>query len=542
MPTPGSAQIRPVMRLQAYCLGVSGIRLFAWSIAGFVILAIGFGIARFILISKSYDFGGLVSSLAASFEGQALIPAESVSSRTERVLRFVQAISANMYLAVIIGLITFRMLRRKENIRLPHRLAYNQHLQAFEFRFVNFDASDLANVEIRAFLRKRISRATDSFVRDMMFPIKLNLDFEPYVDSMMIVAFRSEPPLQEGSGIRTDQLNRINLDTVDADSAIVVTVAGTAVNSGDSIVSRKVYWVHDILIGSYRDTESNLKVESFGVRESWRQRDYSLFDDIEGEQIPALEWRKRHGRDGLASIKIGNKEHAIHYPKDTEGNIDMHVSNILNGSVYRPLYLLDFSPTTVIDIGANVGASAAYFLSKFPDCIVHCFEPEPTNYLLLTRNLGSLKNVNLRPIGLFDSDKEMVLLKGRLQCMQHSVFRSAEVGDDGERIQLKDALAEIEPLIDERTIIKIDTEGCELAILKRLFPVIGKFKVIYFEFHSEEDRLQAEALLNPTHGLWSSSVRYAHRGDQCYVHRSLWENDSEISQWKINSDQVKKQD
>lgn len=39
----------------------------------------------------------------------------------------------------------------------------------------------------------------------------------------------------------------------------------------------------------------------------------------------------------------------------------------------------------VIDGGANVGYSAAYFLSIFPDCHVVAVEPEPGNYAILQK-------------------------------------------------------------------------------------------------------------------------------------------------------------
>jgi FkbM family methyltransferase len=42
----------------------------------------------------------------------------------------------------------------------------------------------------------------------------------------------------------------------------------------------------------------------------------------------------------------------------------------------------------VIDCGANVGYSSAYFLSRFPQCEVVAIEPDPDNYAMLVRNLA----------------------------------------------------------------------------------------------------------------------------------------------------------
>jgi hypothetical protein len=42
----------------------------------------------------------------------------------------------------------------------------------------------------------------------------------------------------------------------------------------------------------------------------------------------------------------------------------------------------------VIDCGANVGYSAAYFLTRFPNCKVICVEPDFSNFKLLEKNLA----------------------------------------------------------------------------------------------------------------------------------------------------------
>ena len=41
-----------------------------------------------------------------------------------------------------------------------------------------------------------------------------------------------------------------------------------------------------------------------------------------------------------------------------------------------------------------------------------------------------------------------------------------------------------------QTIIKIDTEGCELEILDSIKTFFNQLQVIYLEFHSEKDRIR----------------------------------------------------
>ena len=46
----------------------------------------------------------------------------------------------------------------------------------------------------------------------------------------------------------------------------------------------------------------------------------------------------------------------------------------------------------IIDCGANVGYSAAYFLSRWPTCRLIAIEPEPDNFAMLKRNLAPYKD------------------------------------------------------------------------------------------------------------------------------------------------------
>ena len=46
----------------------------------------------------------------------------------------------------------------------------------------------------------------------------------------------------------------------------------------------------------------------------------------------------------------------------------------------------------VVDCGANVGYSSAYFLSRFPNCHVVAIEPDPNNFAMLQRNMAPYGN------------------------------------------------------------------------------------------------------------------------------------------------------
>ena len=234
----------------------------------------------------------------------------------------------------------------------------------------------------------------------------------------------------------------------------------------------------------------------------------------------------------ILPLKLFNTTRDFCFPD--EGNAATHIHDILTGNVYKPVQLKDFTPTRIIDIGANVGASAIYFHSQYPNAQVTCFEPSTKNFGYLTQNLQDIDHITLNPFGLSDTTKITTLFQGKTQCLQYSIFKNTEVSESGEQIQLKAAFDEVKKIIENQTVIKIDTEGCEFPILNSIKTLFNQLQVIYLEFHSEKDRIGIDNLLNQTHGIWNASVKHPHRGDVCYLHRSLWENNPDITMWEIS--------
>lgn len=234
----------------------------------------------------------------------------------------------------------------------------------------------------------------------------------------------------------------------------------------------------------------------------------------------------------ILPLKLFNTTRDFCFPD--EGNAATHIHDILTGNVYKPVQLKDFTPTRIIDIGANVGASAIYFHSQYPNAQVTCFEPSTKKFRYLTQNLQDINHITLNPFGLSDTTKITTLFEGKTLCLQYSIFKNTEVSESGEQIQLKAAFDEVKEIIENQTVIKIDTEGCEFPILNSIKTLFNQLQVIYLEFHSEKDRIGIDNLLNQTHGLWNASVKHPHRGDVCYLHRSLWENNPDITMWEIS--------
>jgi len=197
-----------------------------------------------------------------------------------------------------------------------------------------------------------------------------------------------------------------------------------------------------------------------------------------------------------------------------------HIAGILNGTTY-PLIPDIGSVHTILDIGGNVGAASVAMAARYPNATVHAFEPGPEPRSLLVANVAAIGRIRIHPFGLHDHDGSVKLFKSRWDPMSASIEASAENTDAFDEIELRRASEVLDAAgIAEAEIVKIDTEGCELPIMRDLGSRLDTARVIYLEYHSEDDRLAIDQLLKGSHILANALVRQPHRGDLCYVSRS----------------------
>jgi FkbM family methyltransferase len=118
--------------------------------------------------------------------------------------------------------------------------------------------------------------------------------------------------------------------------------------------------------------------------------------------------------------------------------------------------------TTVVDVGANIGASVAFFKSRRPWAVVHAYEPDPHTFRKLERNVADLSGVTLHRAAIGAADGPVTLFSS-----PNSWDSSTTVGT-GERIEvrcLRLATARREAQIEHIDLLKIDAEGAEFDIL-----------------------------------------------------------------------------
>lgn len=115
-----------------------------------------------------------------------------------------------------------------------------------------------------------------------------------------------------------------------------------------------------------------------------------------------------------------------------------------------------------------------------------------------------------------------------------SVGRHYANADRGVEVALHDAGLAFRQLdIAAIDILKIDTEGCEVPILRSALELVRGGRALYLEYHSEGDRRVIDALLADTHILFSGAISGPHRGELCYVARSAFPSPAHLAAEEI---------
>lgn len=131
----------------------------------------------------------------------------------------------------------------------------------------------------------------------------------------------------------------------------------------------------------------------------------------------------------------------------------------------------DDAPALVVDIGANIGLAALFWLTKRPDCRVWCYEPNPENIPRLKHTLRGYE----RRYELVEAAIGPVATRARFTFDESGRYgRLSEELDMGSALEvrvlgLRDELARVE-LHEGRAVdlIKIDTEGSEPELIASL--------------------------------------------------------------------------
>lgn len=151
-----------------------------------------------------------------------------------------------------------------------------------------------------------------------------------------------------------------------------------------------------------------------------------------------------------------------------------------------------------MDLGANIGLASIYFAQCFEGCTIESYEPNPFNYQLLRTNTLHYKNINTFPYAVTTSKKEkyLYLAKG---LKQGWTWGNSMIENHWDRDQnvlpLQVPTINVSKLTKTKIdILKIDVEGLEYRIIKKIGKNLKNINIILIEFHGTKTRTKEDLL------------------------------------------------
>lgn len=156
-----------------------------------------------------------------------------------------------------------------------------------------------------------------------------------------------------------------------------------------------------------------------------------------------------------------------------------------------------FEVETILDLGANIGLTAAYFGALYPKARILAVEPDPESFRLLKRNTKSLgTRVSAQQAAFWTRHEPLRWMSKRFRDGREWARAVEVTGNRGESIDVitpAEALAHLE--VQRADLAKVDIEGAEAAFLateEDTEALLGVADVFVIELHLESvDPLKA---------------------------------------------------
>lgn len=151
---------------------------------------------------------------------------------------------------------------------------------------------------------------------------------------------------------------------------------------------------------------------------------------------------------------------------------------------------LGFSPTLIIDGGANIGQFARVVSDGYPDAEIHSFEPVSDVFAVLQKNLGGTGSVHLNRKGLGSTPHQAVI---HVNAYRHSSSILDTVKSGGASYGALETVRDEE--IEVTTLdayladtaktgpwlLKLDVQGYEYEVLRGAENTLSKFDAVLLE-------------------------------------------------------------
>ena len=191
---------------------------------------------------------------------------------------------------------------------------------------------------------------------------------------------------------------------------------------------------------------------------------------------------------GIPSIKFKFQKYS--YPKNKTILInrnkffyDNENTPILLDNLYSDLKFLKKylkKNPEILDIGANIGQFAILAKYIFPNASINSYEPNKKIFQLLKKNTQNYKKIQIFNFAVGDANEEKQLYYVNNKSAQGSIYKNnCSYNLSNKEILKEKILIKKINLLKNYDLVKIDTEGYELKIIKSI--KYFNFKYIYIE-------------------------------------------------------------
>jgi FkbM family methyltransferase len=134
----------------------------------------------------------------------------------------------------------------------------------------------------------------------------------------------------------------------------------------------------------------------------------------------------------------------------------------------------------ILDCGANIGLSAIWYSTKFPDARIFAVEPEPSNFALLEKNVRAFNHIT--PILAAISDHLGHVELANSSASSSWAWQTIEREDGAVETTTISTLLSSEPALVP-FIVKVDIEGFERTLFRSPADWMASTPLVVFESH-----------------------------------------------------------
>lgn len=175
----------------------------------------------------------------------------------------------------------------------------------------------------------------------------------------------------------------------------------------------------------------------------------------------------------------------------------------------REDYRCPSPPQVVIDLGSNIGVSALYFLTRSPTTYCELFEPDPRNFAKLVRNIqGYSGRFTLHQAAVADVEGILPFAReptGRYGTLDKNSWLWNHQHGEEINVRVEHVNAVLEQAVSRHgtiDLLKIDTEGSELATLRAIDPsLLGRIRHIVIEWPDHDVKLDGFHVSSSCHAI-----------------------------------------